>query len=53
MYNPTTGYVTEMRDIMQLSCMYYDKPEAKDDVVVYLQVALPFELEDEEARDRI
>ena len=28
---------------MWLHCMYYDKPEARNEVVVYLQVALPFE----------
>ena len=30
--------------------MYYDKPEARDEVIVHPQVALSFELEDAEAR---
>ena len=51
MFNPNTGYVTEMRDIMWLHCMYFGKPEARDKVVIYLQVALPFEPENAEARE--
>ena len=43
MYNPNTGYATEMRDIMGL------QPEARDKVIVYPQVALPFTPEDTEA----
>ena len=31
--------------------MYYSKPEARDEVVVYPQVALPFEPKDAEARE--
>ena len=50
MYNPNTRYVTEMRDIMWLHHMYNGKPEARDEVVVYLQVALPFKPEDVVAR---
>ena len=53
MYNPNTGYVTEMRDIMWLHCMYYSKPEARDYIIVYSQVALPFEPEDVEAREGV
>ena len=49
MHNLTTGYVTETRDIMWLHCMYYDKPETSDKAIVYLQVALPLEVE--EARE--
>ena len=45
MYNPTTGYVTETRNIMWLHHMYYGKPKARDEVIVYLQVALTFKLE--------
>ena len=33
--------------------MYYDKPEAKDEVIVYPQVALPFKPEDAEAREGV
>ena len=44
MYNPTTVFVTETRDIMLLHCMYYSKPEARDEVIVYPQVALTFKL---------
>ena len=50
MYNPNPGHVTETRDITWLHHMYYGKPEARDKVVVYSQVALPFEPEDAEAR---
>ena len=50
MYNPNTGYMTETRDITWLHGMYYGKPEARYKVVVYLQVALPFKLENAEAR---
>ena len=53
MYNPTTWYVTETRDITWLHCMYYSKPEASNEVVAYLQVALPFKLEDAEAMERV
>ena len=49
-YNPNIGYVTEMRDIMWLHHMYYGKPEARDEDIVYPQVALPFKPEDAEAR---
>ena len=49
MCNTTTRYITEMRNIMWLHCMYYGKPEARDEVVVYPQVALYFEPEDVEA----
>ena len=38
---------------MWLHHMYYGKPEAQDEVVVYPQVALPFEHEDAEARDGV
>ena len=51
MYNPNTGYVTETQDIMWLHCMYYSKPEAKDEVIVYQQLALPFEPDDAEGRE--
>ena len=53
MYNPNTGYVTEMRDIMWLHHMYYGQPEAKDKVIVYPQVALPFEPQDAGAREGV
>ena len=53
MYIPTTGYMTEIRDIMWLHCMYYGKPEASDEVVMYPQVALPFKLEDAEAEESV
>ena len=53
MYNPNTGYVTEMRDIIWLHCMYYGKPEARNEVLVYPQVALPFEPEDAEAMEGV
>ena len=33
--------------------MYYSKQEARDKVVVYPQVILPFELEDAEAREGV
>ena len=39
MYNPNTGYVTEIRDITWLHGMYCGKPEATDEVTVYPQVA--------------
>ena len=39
MYIPTTGYMIETRDITWLRFMYCGKPEARDEVVVYLQVA--------------
>ena len=51
MDKPNIRYVTETRDIMWLHCMYYCKPEAKDEFVVYLQLALPFEPDDAEARE--
>ena len=51
MYNPITWYVIETRDIISLYCMYFGKPEARDEVVVYPQVVLPLELEDAEARE--
>ena len=38
---------------MQLHCMYFGKPEAKDKVAVYLQLALPFEPEDAEEREGV
>ena len=47
------GYMKETRDIMWLHCMYYSKPEAWDKVIVYPQVALPFKLEDAEAREGV
>ena len=53
MYIPNKVYVTKTRDIMWLYHMYYGKPEARDEVVVYLQVALPFEPEDAEAREGV
>ena len=53
MYNPTTGYMIGTRDITWLHCMYYSKPEAKDEVIVYPQVALPFKLEGAEAREGV
>ena len=52
-YNPNTRYVTEMRDIMCLHHMYYCKPGARDKVMVYPQVALPFEPEDAKAREGV
>ena len=45
--------MTETRDIMWLHGMYCGKPEARDEVIVYLQVALPFEPEDEKAREDV
>ena len=51
MYNLNTGYVIKTRDITWLQCIYYGKPEARDEVKVYLQEALPFEPEDAEARE--
>ena len=36
---------------IDLNCMYYGKPEARDEVLVYLKVALPFKLEDTKARE--
>ena len=53
MYNANTEHVTEMRDITWLHCMHYGKPEARDEVAVYLQVALPFKPEDAEAREGV
>ena len=53
MYNPNRRYTTEMRDITWLHCMYYGKPEARDEVIVYLQVALPFEPKNAEAREGV
>ena len=53
MYNPNTSYVTKTRDIMWLHHMYYCKPEARNEVVIYLQVALPFEPEDAKAREGV
>ena len=53
MYNPNAGYVTKTRDIMWLHHMYYSKPDTGDKVLVYRQVALPFEPEDEEPRERL
>ena len=35
MYNSTTEYVTETRDITWLHYMYYGKREARDEVAVY------------------
>ena len=52
-YNPNKGYVTETRDITWLYPMSYGRPGARDKIVVYLQVALPFELEDAEAREGV
>ena len=51
MHNPNTWYATETRDITWLHHRYYSKPEARDKVVVYLQVALTFELEYAEAME--
>ena len=53
MYNPNTGYVTEMRDITWLHHMYYSKSEARDKVIVYPPVALSFEPVDAEARESV
>ena len=33
--------------------MYYSKPEARDGATVYLQVTIPFKLEDEETREGV
>ena len=33
--------------------MYYSKPEDRDEVIVYPEVALPFEPEDAEAREGV
>ena len=52
-YNPNIGYVTKKRDVTWLHHMYYSKPEVRDEVVVYRQVALPFEPEDAEAREGV
>ena len=38
MFNPYTEHMTETRDIMWVHCMYYTQPEAKHEVIVYLQV---------------
>ena len=35
------------------NCMYYGRQEARDEVVVYLQVALPLTLEDAEAMEGV
>ena len=51
MYNPTTGNMRGARDITWLYFMYYGKPEARDEVVGHLQVALPLKLDDAEARE--
>ena len=51
MYNPRAGYVTGIRDITWLDCLYYGQTEARDEVVVYLQVSLPFEPKDAKARE--
>ena len=53
MYNPNTGHGTETRDIMQLHHIYYGKPKDREEVVVYLHIALPFEPEDAEAREGV
>ena len=53
MLNPNTEYVTETRDIMWLHCMYYSKPEARNEVMVYIQIALSFELEDTAMREDV
>ena len=50
-YNPNARYMTEMRDIRWLHHMHYGKSEARGEVIVYPQVALPFKPEDAEARD--
>ena len=34
-YNSNTGYVTETRDIVCVHHMYYVKPEARDEVIIY------------------
>ena len=51
MYNPSTGYVTETKEIMWLHCMCYRKQEARHKFIVYPQVASPFKLEDKEAKE--
>ena len=51
LYNPTKGYMTEMRRIVWMHNIYYSKPEVRDEVLVYPQVALPLKLEDAEARE--
>ena len=43
----------ETRDITWLCCMNYYKPEARNEVIVYLKVALPFEPEDAKAREGV
>ena len=53
MYNPYSGYVKEMRDITWLNHMYYSKPEARDEVIVYLHIALSFEPEGAVAREGV
>ena len=53
MYNPNAGFVNETRDNKLLHCMYYGKPEARNEVIVYLQIALPFEPEHAETREGV
>ena len=53
MYNHTTEYITERRDITWLHCVCYGKPEARDKFVVYPQVALPLKPEGAEAREGV
>ena len=50
-YTPATWNMTETRDITWLHCMYYGKQEASNEVIVYLQVAIPLELEDTKERE--
>ena len=45
--------MTKTRDITWLHCIYYGKPEARDEVVVFPQVALPFESDDAEEREHV
>ena len=52
-YNHNTRYVKEMRGITWLHCMYYSKPEARGEVVVYLQVSLHFKSEEAEGREGV
>ena len=53
MYNPNTGNVKEMRDIMWLNCIYNGMPEFIDEVTVHPQLTLPFKPEDAEAREGV
>ena len=53
MYNPNTGYVIKTKDITWLHHMCHSKPEARNEVIVYPQVALPFEPKDWEARKEV